>query len=349
MGQLKIPVIVVVAMLLFATGCGDDNNLTDSEKDLSQASYKLYAVTYGGVLSVIDIPADTLVDEVSLGFGPGQVTINSNFSKLVFPTSPVAVCRVFNIATLQPDTMLTWPAKFVHFDRRRGLGLAVTDDCLIKFDGATFAELSRMDIPPLHRGQLDTINGVYYSSVDDAGRADIVYRIDYLDMSVLDSIQLRDTSGNGFNWVGDLLPIPQHERLYFYGDGGINIYDLDQEQTIRQFRSGNSVGGQFVLSSDREKVYASEPGNPNTGNPMPGPTLIFGAAADSIVDSLPRPGTPLTQMRLTPDGKYLYGWHEVGVLFLHRYDLGSGQLTTLPPLHIDPSGPSSDYSFEIAE
>jgi len=356
MNQFKTIFILLGGAVLLAGSCCDECPICPTAEN----HYNLFAVGYGALLMSIDVPADTLIDSVSLGFAPLMLTTNSNYSKLLLPTE--AETPVYDANSLQLDTILDLYGDF-HFDRRHNIGLVLTPHPvpseLVKINGTTFEELGRMVIPPLNRGQIDTVNGIFYSTVYDEGRMHILYRIDYLNMSIVDSMLLQDSLGGSVVNVGNLLPIPEYNRLYFYAGATAFIYDLEQQQILKRISvfSRPVSSAQFALSRDRQKVYVSDPGDIFTGFPGSGPIQIVDVAADSVVDSLsiqvgpPYCQTmivPVNQMRIMPDGKYLYAWCEGGTCPLLRYDLSKGVIVNAfcPP--IDPSASiQTTNSFEI--
>lgn len=341
--NLKAVILIAASILglyFYFAGCDDCPNCPEQPAD-TQEHYKMFVLARNleaqeGVLLVMDIPADTIIDSVTIAGASQLLDITPDNQKIITTDSGYRV--VYNTSDLTYDRTLDWIGRF-YFDRSRNIGLIDTGDELLKFDPTDFQVLDSIT-GPFGYGQIDTTNAIIYlSRLDVVG---LVYRIDYLTMSIVDSILIRDSVGNPI-MIFEMLPVPEYDRFYFRGKIGITyysfIYDLKNNQVVSAIRHSTQYGT-FLKGVDGHTVYMSDPGNeffdlPGSHNiwaySLPYDSVI-GFYSTLITDALGTRYLTIQDMLLTPDGMYMYagcgGWFG-GVAGLLRYDLSTGLATSV--------------------
>jgi len=350
MKQLRTFTILTAAILLLCSNCCDDCPTCPDESDDKQQHYKMYVSAWDNdagraMLLSIDIPADTIIDSVTLTAEQHKLAADaaSTFYSL-FTLTPdnkrilvsgnliLKTTLVFNTSDLSYDTTLDFYGEF-HFDRIRNIGLVNMIDGLFKFSPDNFQFTDSLS-KQFAYSQLDTANGIIYLTGPLVGEDfSTVYRVDYLTMSLIDSVLIRDYLGNMIV-IYEMLPIPEYGRLYFYGSvGGPSysfIYDLQNERMVSSTLHTTPFGN-FVRSANGQTVYMSDPGNEFLD--IRGSYLIWiysvpddqvtGAYSTLTSDTLGTRFLDIQDMLLTPDGRYLYGGCGLKSGLL-RYDLETG-------------------------
>ena len=321
----------------------------------TEEHYRLYVAATGRLL-MVDVPADTIIDSVTLNSNPMMMTLNSDYSKVIMPMWNDEKTYVYDAFSLELDTTLDYWGDF-HFDRQRNIGLFISAvGGLIQLDGATLEETGALPDLWMNVGQIDTANGVFYSTPMESGRKDLLYRIDYITMTVIDSVRLIDMYGNPLVPTR-LLPLSGNDRLYMtVFPSTVFIYDLSGDSALYWASTGVARFPRCDLLYDhlRERVYFGEPGQEFMDiSPAEG-LFVFDVTGDSLEMMFPTrvavSGTtldaPILYLRMTPDQRYLYAAPEWNYPIL-RYDLDKGIYDNTLHWDLDPVYPFYPYGIEI--
>jgi len=348
MKQFKSLFILLLGTILLLTGsCCEDCPVCPENPPEAQQHYKMYVgardvEAQKGLLLVMDIPADTVIDSVTVTMEKQQPPAEAastfwmlfaltpdNSRLLIQGGSNTTV--VFKTNDLSYDTTLDYCGDY-HFDRIRSIGLVNTINGLFKFNPDDFQltdSLSRQ----FAFCQLDTANAVIYLIGLWGEDVSTVYRVDYLTMTLIDSLLIRDSLGS-LIMIYEMLPIADYDRLYFFGKiVGMSfsfIYDLQNKRIISSVPHSTAFGN-FLGTADGQTVYMSDPGNLFFDIYGSNNIWLYSVPDDSVVgfystlvsDALGTRHLDIQDMILTPDGRYLYGGcsFEPGLI---KYDLSTG-------------------------
>ena len=159
--QAKLSALLILLLPLLI-GCDEDCNKPFDGGNQEQ-HYRMYLAEGSPVnVLVLDFPADTLIDSLSLSFSTDELALSPNKSKIFLSNLVDFTTSVIDAYTLEMDTTLPWHG-YYHFDVQRNIGLIVQESSLVKIDGITFGQLGTFNLS-IQRGDLDDLPPKNWSS-----------------------------------------------------------------------------------------------------------------------------------------------------------------------------------------
>ncbi|MDZ4723706.1 MAG: hypothetical protein SGI97_07365 [candidate division Zixibacteria bacterium] len=313
--------LAILFLTLLSAGC--EKNPVDNDDDPPPPPeivdhYKLYALTSGFFtstgLALIDIPSDTVlrvVDSIPDIFT--TLSITPDMQSVLISGIGVDSTVVYDADSLTRVIVLPFGGSY-HFDHQRNLGLLVTPSLFYEINPSNFTlgdSINRAN----GYSQIDTANGVLYTTGPFGVPATFIYRYDYLTMTFIDSLAIVDGTGGAIT-VTNLLPVSSANRIYFYGIRGnasaAYIYNTLTKAIVLATPHDFPIGN-FMKSTDGQTAYKADPGGLTT--PGSGKLWKYSIPGDAISGSIPttyQEGATtitinLTSLVMTPDGKYIYG------------------------------------------
>lgn len=351
MRTVMIALLSLAATMLLCGCCDDCPTKPDNPPEVEE-HYRVYVSaidinTHVHSINVIDMPADTLIDSVTLTHGAESFQLAPDNRKVLFRNMSGLNTLIYDALTLTPvDTFGIMGPFFI--DRQRKIILVDSVDWLLKLDANTFQIETRLQLPlPYRFGCIHEESGILYVST----LTPAIYLIDYLSMTLIDSIIVQDTSASAIN-VWRLVPVPEHDRIYFYGtENGVTyayVYDTDSDKVVSRLPHTTAFGS-FVRTSDGNVVYKCDPGRTFTGTHGSYLIWIYDVPTDEIAglyttwigDTLGYRRIDVAELCLTPNERYLLATATMELALL-RYDLSTGLATSAfsfmypkMPLHVE--------------
>lgn len=354
MVKVSIPALLIAVTLLLC-GCDDELSTNPNASSNTEEHYRVYvsaidANTQAHSLHVMDMPADSLLDSVTLSHSAEFFQLTPDNQKIMIRDLGSRRTLIYDTQTLSVvDTFGIMGPFFI--DRQRGIILIDSVDWLFQVDPQTFEVVATMQLPTAFGyGYVHEQSNILYIS----DRTSKLYLIDYVGMQVTDSIVVRDNDGDEVP-VWNFMPIPEFKRVYFSGEGGsgVHVYSYDSTDDVILLRSLNAPGNiAFARTDDGRSVFESDPGRVFTGEhgsyniwsydvPSNAPSRVFPTA---ISDTNGDRRIDVGRLLITPDQKCLLATGTIELALL-RYDLTSGSSTStfsfmypLLPLHAEIGG-----------
>ncbi|MCK4631899.1 MAG: hypothetical protein KAT79_01445, partial [candidate division Zixibacteria bacterium] len=324
MKHLSIVISVAVVVCLVACGCDDCPTCPEVPTE-TEKHYKVYVVVTDGIehgvwLYTLDIPADTIIDSVSLNTNPIQIHATPSGEKLYMPNIGPYHTVVYNTSDLSVDTTLDVIGD-LFFDASRNLGILVDGYGVHVFDPDSYEFTGHVQFACNYAFEcIDTINGLVYGSEYDS----VIHIIDYVNLEVADSLVIGGVA------VSSMLVVPEYDRLYFLS-GGAFIYDLIAREVIQVLPQTQPYGN-FARSNDGKFVYKCDPGRLFSGQYGSNLIWVYSVPDDAVISyySTIVGGTSVdvAAMAITPDGNNLLATGSMDLALL-RYDLNTGLATNV--------------------
>jgi len=351
MRTVMIALLSLAATMLLC-GCCDDCPTKPDDPPEVEEHYRVYVSaidinTHVHSINVIDMPADTLIDSVTLTHGAESFQLAPDNRKVLFRNMSGLNTLIYDALTLTPvDTFGIMGPFFI--DRQRNIILVDSVDWLFKVDPQSFEITDRMSLPTgLSYAHIHGSSNTLYMS----NRTSTLYLVDYLTMQVRDSLVVTDLGGYGIS-VWNFVPVPEYSRLFFYGtENGVTyayIYDTDSNKVVSRLPHTTAFGS-FARTLDGSTVYKCDPGR--TFMEEHGSYLIWvydvpsdqvaGLYTTWIGDTLGYRRIDVAELCLTPNERYLLATATMELALL-RYDLSTGLATSAfsfmypkMPLHVE--------------
>jgi len=329
---------MVAAFAWWMAGCGDDDSPTDPGNGDTlpetlqppDERYEFYVLDPQSPiyrLAHVRTVEDTILDTLTLGDGFTDIDVLPGGEQILAYSSDTGLL-------LNPQTLGieggTAGARFYRLDHGRDLAIRITTGSVYREVMSTWATTDSASAN-LRAPQIDTTNQILYAVLVDGILFNKVYRYDYSSgLTLIDSLVMADSSGRPLA-IGELLPVPQYQRLYFFGqaageDVGVYVYDLAAGEVIVEFPT-SGTGGRFVSFDAGSVVYQSDPRITSAS----GEIRYFNVASDAVGGTYStafdvgggQVYLQVADMAITPDGRYLYAVGELQNALL-RIDLEAG-------------------------
>lgn len=341
---------LVAAMLL--CGCCDDCPTKPDDPPEVEEHYRVYVSaidmnTHAHSINVIDTPADTLIDSVTLGHGAESFQLTPDNRKVLFRNMSGLNTLIYDAETLTPtDTFDIMGPFFI--DRQRNIIMIDSLDWLFTVDPQTFEITQRMQLPTAftYAQVHEPTNTLYICN-----RTSTLYLIDYVNLQVRDSLLVTSPDIESIS-VWDFVPVPEYSRLFFYGTESAGtfayVYDTDSNKVVSRLPHTTAFGS-FARTGNGSTVYKCDPGR--TFLDEHGSYLIWvydvptdqvaGLYTTLIGDTLGYRKIDVAELILTPNERYLLATATMELALL-RYDLSTGLATSAfsfmypkMPLHVE--------------
>lgn len=312
----RIWLTLAACALLLVTGCEKDEEGPAAPPPVqSDNHYRLYSLTSGFFargIAMHDIPADTLLRQLEIPGPYAVLALTPSNAHLLVSAPGFDSTLLVDADSLKIRDTLLFGGRYL-VDRTRAVTLLIGSSALFRINTTSFSRGDSINLS-LRYAQIDTSSGQLYGVGNPPRNPSVIYRIDYLTMSLVDSITARDPDDSLIT-VTDLLPLSNLNRLYFYGLVGTQasafIWDLQAGVVVSSVGHDYPIGS-FTRLIGNQTVLKADPGPLTT--PGSGKLWIYSIAGDAITGSystvVSDNGTVLTinatNVLQTPDGAYLY-------------------------------------------
>jgi DNA-binding beta-propeller fold protein YncE len=321
---------IVVLFGFVALTCDEDCPVCPKEPEPPpEGNYRLYGYdSFRNVFFAFDIPADTIVDSVSLGFNPADLDVAPEGSRIFLPDYINGDTKVLNAADLSQKQIIPRIGQF-SFDPKGNYLICSFGGYTVFLDPVSYMPVDSVALS-IRGSFLDTLNNWYFGLDLDSMW---FYRVDCLTYSIIDTIKIRLPGGMtvgiyefAYNWLTN--------DLYFHAktidEAYFMQYSMDSDSLIASMRIWGPFGG-VAISPDGRTVYMTDGGNGIHGIIPPGFLWIIDAKTHQVRDLIApfiHSGSLIARptyggIAVPPDGRRVY------------LEANGNGLTTLPIIDVD--------------
>jgi len=269
-----------------ALTCDEDCPVCPKEPEpVPEGNYRLYACdAYNHILFSFDIPADTIIDSVKLGFGLDDLDVTPDGNRIVISDYWNLDTKIYRASDLTLEQIIPRTGQYT-FDPKGSYLICSFGGYTVFLDPVTFEPLDSVSVGG---GEyfLDTVNNWYFGRNYDSMW---FYRVDCLTYSIIDTIKIRLPGGErmgtyefAYNWLTN--------DLYFHartiGAAYFMQYSLDSDSLIASMRIWGPFGG-VAISTDGKSVFMTDGGDGTEGISPPGYLWVFDAFTHKVRDLIP--------------------------------------------------------------
>lgn len=313
--------IILGLLALILVGCDDDDCPVCPEPQL-ETEYIGFMSAYDtvndkSILLTIDVNNDSIIDssEISIFYRNYQFTPDKQkLFALQTDDQSRSFLNVYDPYTKQVDDSIYFPDNVygIIIDKIRNKAIFPGQFTNYIFDIGNFTVEDSFNVD-FYWETFDTSNGIFYLTFDDKP-SNLVFKYDYISKTMIDSIFVTDSLGNGVI-IYDMLPVSEVDRLYVIGRfGSYSIFAIVDAGTGIIVSASVLVSPFGVINRCGNYVYSTDPGREFFGESGSFIITITDIYNDQLVGWLSTKTNNVqvdaAYLRFSPDGRYMYAFGE---------------------------------------